>query len=66
MDCTRMECAGKTFNRALAMTTYQVLKLTPGKTRRTSFTAPNLAFRQIFKPAIYLRKVERSDLKGHS
>lgn len=47
------------------MTPRAISKLTPGKTRRTSFAAPNLTYRMIFKPAIYLSKVEGADLKGH-
>jgi hypothetical protein len=50
----------------LNMTTTTFFSFTPGKTRRTSFTAPNLAFRMIFKPAIYLHKVQSTVLKGRS
>jgi hypothetical protein len=65
MDFARMERTWKTDNRALTMTTDKDLKRPPGKTRRTPFTAPIQVCWQIFKPAIYLRKVADAVLKGH-
>lgn len=63
---TRVGGVEQAGTRRLKMTSAATFKFTPGKTRRTPFAAPIQVCWQIFKPAIYLRKVAGAVLKGHS